>query len=52
MIIAVNGQQVKRLAALTNEIERVGVGKSVALTLRRGEETTTVSVTTEDIGPR
>jgi S1-C subfamily serine protease len=52
VIVGVNGHDVKRLADLTNELERVGVGATVQLSIKRGDETRTVSLPVEDIGAR
>jgi 2-alkenal reductase len=50
VIVAANERQVRRLADLTDEIEQVGVGKSVNLTLNRGGRQTSVAVQITDIG--
>ncbi|MEX2033679.1 MAG: PDZ domain-containing protein, partial [Xanthobacteraceae bacterium] len=52
VIAEVNGQPVQRLADLTDELERVGVGNPVSLTLRRAGRTVSVSVPVVDVGQR
>ena len=49
VIVAANGKPVRQLADLTNEIEQVGVGKPIALTLSRGGSRTPVTVDIIDI---
>jgi 2-alkenal reductase len=51
VIVGANERQVRRLADLTDEIEQVGVGKTVNLTLNRGGRQTSVTVNIMDIGP-
>ncbi|MGD9967284.1 MAG: S1C family serine protease [Hyphomonadaceae bacterium] len=50
IIVAADDRPVRRLADLTNRFDRLGVGGTVTLTLRRGDETREVEVQTEDIG--
>jgi 2-alkenal reductase len=50
VIVAANDRQVRRLADLTDEIEQIGVGKTVNLTLNRGGRQTSVTVDITDIG--
>jgi S1-C subfamily serine protease len=50
VIVAANGKPVRQLADLTNEIEQVGVGKPIALTLNRGGSRTSATVEITDIG--
>ena len=50
VIVAANGKPVHRLPDLTDELEQVGVGKPVNLTLDRGGHQTSVSVQVADIG--
>ena len=52
IIIAAEGRPVRRLADLTNTLDRLGVGGRVALTVQRGDGTTNVTVPIEDIGAR
>jgi 2-alkenal reductase len=49
VITAANGKPVRRLADLTEQLEQVGVGKPVELSIRRGGQTTTVEVKIADI---
>jgi len=50
VIVAANDKPVRRLSDLTDEIERVGVGKTVSLTISRGGSRTSVSLDVTDIG--
>ncbi len=50
VIVGVNDKPVRRLADLTDELEQVGTGKQVQLTLNRGGSRTTVPVDVVDIG--
>ena len=52
VITEVNGQSVRRLADLTDELERAGVGKSVTLKVRRGGRDVSVTVPVVDVGQR
>jgi 2-alkenal reductase len=52
IIIEANGQKIERLADLTNEFDRVGIGNQIELVVRRGEEDRRVRVEIEDIGAR
>ena len=52
MIVAVDGKPVRRLADLTQELERVGVGKQVDVTVQRDGQETSVKVDVMDIGHR
>lgn len=49
VIVAANGHPVHRLADLTDELEQLGVGKTVDLSVKRGGETITVPVGISDI---
>jgi len=49
VIISANNKPVRRLADLTDEIEQVGVGGKVALTLERGGTSTTVTLDVVDV---
>jgi len=51
VIIGVNGKPVRRLADLTDELEQVGVGKSVDVALNRGGTKTSVTVNVTDVAP-
>jgi S1-C subfamily serine protease len=50
VIVKVDGKPVHRLSDLTDQIEQVGAGKSVRITLKRGSETRDVDVNVVDIG--
>jgi 2-alkenal reductase len=50
VIVAINGKPVHRLADLTQELERVGVGKPVSITVQRDGRDVTVDVDVIDIG--
>jgi 2-alkenal reductase len=50
VIVAVNGKPVIHLPDLTNELELVGVGNKINLTLERNGTRTNVDVTVADIG--
>ena len=52
MIVGINGKQVRRLADLTQELERVGVGKRVTLSVQRDGRETPIEVEVADIGRR
>jgi 2-alkenal reductase len=49
VIVEVDGKPVRRLSDLTDEIEQVGVGKPVELTVKRGSQRRTLSVSVVDI---
>jgi len=50
VIVEANGRPVRRLADLTNALERAGVGEEVELTVLRGERRMQVRVPIADIG--
>ena len=50
VIVQVDGKPVHRLSDLTDQIEQVGAGKSVRITLKRGSDTRDVDVNVIDIG--
>jgi 2-alkenal reductase len=52
VIVEADGQPVRRLADLTNTLDRIGVGANVELRVRRGNRTINVTVGVEDIGAR
>jgi 2-alkenal reductase len=52
VIVGANGKPVQRLADLTDELERLGVGQNVKLMIRRGDERLQVELPIEDIGQR
>jgi S1-C subfamily serine protease len=51
IITAANGKPVRRLSDLTDEIEQVGAGKTVHLTVKRDSQTREVDVAVVDISP-
>ena len=51
VIVCANGLTVRRTSDLTDELERVGVGNAIKLTLLRGRQKTSVNVPVTDIGP-
>ena len=52
VIVAVDGKPVQRLSDLTDQIEQVGAGKTVRLSLKRGSERRDLEVAVVDIGQR
>lgn len=52
VIVQAEDEPVRRLADLTNVLDRLGVGAQVSLRVRRGDETVAISVPIEDIGER
>ncbi len=50
VIVAANGNPVRRLADLTEQLEQKGVGQTIELTIRRDDSTVTVSLVIADIG--
>jgi 2-alkenal reductase len=52
IIVGVNGKPVRGLADLIQELERVGVGKNVTLTVQRDGRDVPVEVEVTDIGRR
>jgi 2-alkenal reductase len=50
VIVAVDGKPVRRLPDLTDELERLGVGKTAELTIVRGGSRQTVAVQITDVG--
>jgi 2-alkenal reductase len=50
VIVAAEGQPVRTLADLTETLDRLGVGQTVTLTVRRNDSNRDVSVAIEDIG--
>lgn len=50
VIVAIGGKPVRRLSDLTDEIERVGVGQSVRLSVTRGDRSRDVDLPVVDIG--
>jgi 2-alkenal reductase len=52
IIVGVNGKPVRRLPDLTEELERVGVGKRVNLAIKRDGRDASVDVDVQDVGRR
>ena len=50
VITEVNGKPVRRLSDLTDEIEQIGAGRSVKLTVKRGSQSRSLDVDIVDIG--
>jgi 2-alkenal reductase len=50
VIVAAEGEPVRRLADLTNVFDRVGIGQTVTLTVRNGDASREIDVAIEDIG--
>jgi 2-alkenal reductase len=50
LIVGANGKPVQRLADLAEELEQIGIGKTVELTVKRGNGTVTVPVEVTDVG--
>src|SRR3977135_2813655 len=51
VIVGVNGKPVRRLSDLTDELELVGVGKSVDIALNRGGTKSSLTVNVTDVAP-
>ena len=51
VIVGANGQTVRRMSDLTDQLEEVGVGKSIKLALLREGQKVEVDVPVNDIGP-
>jgi len=51
VIVGVNGKPVRRLSDLTDELELVGVGKSVDIALNRGGTKSSLTVNVTDVSP-
>jgi 2-alkenal reductase len=51
VIVRANDQTVQRMSDLTDQLETVGVGKSIKLTLLRNGQNIKVDVPVTDIGP-
>jgi 2-alkenal reductase len=50
VIVGVNGQSVRRLPDLIDQLEQVGVGQTAEISVRRGNATTTLGITIADVG--
>ena len=51
VIVGANGQAVQRMSDLTDQLEQVGVGNSIKLTLLRDDRKVNIDVPVTDIGP-
>ena len=51
VIVGANGQTVRRMSDLTDQLEQVGVGRSIKLALLREGQRLEVDVPVNDIGP-
>jgi S1-C subfamily serine protease len=51
VIVGANGQAVRRMSDLTDQLEQVGVGKSIKLILLRKGQRVEADVPVNDIGP-
>src|ERR1700716_1574991 len=49
VVTEADGKQVRRLSDLTDQLERIGVGKKIGLTLKRGSQTRDVNVDIVDV---
>ncbi len=52
IIVGVNGKPVRRLSDLTEALERIGVGKTLELTVDRNGRTMPVPIEVADVGGR
>jgi S1-C subfamily serine protease len=52
VIVGVNGKPVRRLPDLTEELERVGVGKKVKLAIKRDGRDMSLDIDVIDVGRR
>jgi 2-alkenal reductase len=52
IIVAANGQPVRRLADLADQVEQVGVGKTIELAIKRGDSKTSKAVEVTDVDAR
>jgi S1-C subfamily serine protease len=50
IIVSANGQPARRLSDLTNQLEVVGVGREIELSVKRNDRPMAVRVKIEDIG--
>jgi 2-alkenal reductase len=50
VIVSANGQPARRLSDLTDQLEAVGVGREIELSVKRRNQPMTVRVKVEDIG--
>jgi S1-C subfamily serine protease len=52
IIVGANGKPVHRLADLTDQLEQLGVGKTIELSVKRGSGTSSLKVDITDVGAR
>jgi S1-C subfamily serine protease len=52
LIVAVNGKPVRRLSDLTDELDEIGIGHTVKISMLRAGRETTVEMPVTDISPR
>jgi S1-C subfamily serine protease len=50
VIVSANGQPTRRLSDLTDQLESVGVGKDIELSVKRDDRPVTLRVRVEDVG--
>jgi S1-C subfamily serine protease len=50
VIVGANGQPTRRLSDLTDQLEAVGVGRDIELSVKRNDQAVTVRVKVEDVG--
>jgi 2-alkenal reductase len=50
VIVQANGKPVHRLVDLTDELERIGVGTTIRLTVKRGSQTRELDIAVVDVG--
>ena len=50
VIVQADGKPVHRLSDLTDQIEQVGAGKSIRISLKRGSQTRDINIEIVDIG--
>jgi S1-C subfamily serine protease len=50
IITKADGKQVRRLSDLTDQLERIGAGKTIELTLKRGSQNRNINIDIVDIG--
>lgn len=50
VIVSANGQPTRRLSDLTDQLEAVGVGRDIELSVKRNDRTVKLRVKVEDVG--
>jgi S1-C subfamily serine protease len=50
VIVSANGQPTRRLSDLTDQLEAVGVGREIELSVKRNDRSVTLRVRVEDVG--